>query len=60
MSKAFHEWFNSDANPMRSASRLAQEYTADALKAAFEAGERAERALWNAPRDTREIENIFK
>lgn len=56
----FNEWFNSELNPLRNASRLVQEYTADALKAAFLAGAHSERELRRAPRDTSPNENIFQ
>ena len=59
MALTFHQWFNSEFNPMRNASRLAQEYTADALKAAFEAGQSLERELHRPARDTSPNENIF-
>lgn len=60
MANGFHKWFESADNPLRSASRLVQEYTADALKAAYDAGAKDERELHRAPRDKSPNENIFQ
>jgi len=61
MSKApsFTEWFNSNANPFGKASQLVQHYTADGLKAAFEAGEARAKYLARQERTGRDIENPF-
>lgn len=40
---SFTAWFESERNPLKHASHLARHFAADALKAAFEAGEAHER-----------------
>lgn len=44
---SFTQWFESERNPLRHSSQLAQHFAAFALKAAFEAGE-AHEATKNA------------
>ena len=51
---AFHEWVQSNANPLADASEAARYFTAEALRAAFEAGEAHERTK-NADLE----ENVF-
>lgn len=48
---SFKEWFGSTANPLYNASNTAQFFAADALKAAFEAGEARERDQWRVKRE---------
>jgi len=56
---SFTEWFGSPANPLGRASELVQHYTADALKAAFEAGEARAKYLAKRERRGDDIENPF-
>lgn len=48
---SFKEWFESRANPLSRASHLAQHFTQDALRAAFEAGEAHENEKWRVKRE---------
>lgn len=57
---SFSQWFDSPANPLRGASQIAQHFTADALKAAFEAGEAHAKHLARVERRGEDIENPFE
>jgi len=56
---SFTEWFASPDNPLRGASELVRFYSADALKAAFEAGEARSKYLARVARKGDDVADIF-